>query len=133
MTDDAINRLLDMLFWVLMGLGVTTPINEFFGGLCLAVAAALGVRHFVPEKDRRELRLTIAIALLGAVIAAISGNMYLPDVIVQLKMCLAGAASLFIVRTFVRAGLIVERRTADVVDDTIDKITQKKDGKNDRT
>ena len=130
MKPDTLNRVLDALGPFLMALGITLPVGAFLAGLLLAVSAALAVRAFMPEKDRRELFWTIVVAILAAICAAWVAHMWQPDIVVQLKMMAAGAASRFAVALFVRIGMTAEARGAQFAGRVIDRVLpdDKKDG-----
>lgn len=130
MKDTFIDHLKDFLTLALIGLGISLPAHDYVGGMFLALAGATFALRADPERDERELWVTILGAFLVSHLAAIVASRYAPGVPVQLVMASAGFASRRIVRWTYRALGVVERRADRITDRLIDRVLpDDRDGK----
>jgi hypothetical protein len=117
-----IDHLKDFLTAALLGLGISLPAHDYIGGMFLALAGATFALRADPERDERELWVTILGAFLVSHLAAIVATRYAPGVPVQLVMASAGFASRRIVRWTYRALGVVEKRADRITDRLIDRV-----------
>jgi hypothetical protein len=117
-----IDHLKDFLTMALIGLGISLPAHDYIGGMFLALAGATFALRADPERDERELWVTILGAFLVSHLAAIVATRYAPGVPVQLVMASAGFASRRIVRWTYRALGVVEKRADRITDRLIDSV-----------
>lgn len=130
MKDTFIDHLKDFLTLALIGLGISLPAHDYVGGMFLALAGATFALRADPERDERELWVTILGAFLVSHLAAIVASRYAPGVPVQLVMASAGFASRRIVRWTYRALGVVEKRADRITDRLIDRVLpDDRDGK----
>jgi len=128
--DTFIDHLKDFLTLALIGLGISLPAHDYVGGMFLALAGATFALRADPERDERELWVTILGAFLVSHLAAIVASRYAPGVPVQLVMASAGFASRRIVRWTYRALGVVEKRADRITDRLIDRVLpDDRDGK----
>ena len=125
MKESLIDHLKDFLTLALIGLGISLPAHDYLGGMFLALAGATFALRADPERDERELWVTILGAFLVSHLAAIVAARYAPGVPVQLVMASAGFASRRIVRWTYRALGVVEKRALGVVERRADRITER--------
>lgn len=126
----------DWLFLALLGLGIKMLPTEFFGGLFLALAAAMVARQNWPEKDQREVWLVLLSAGVLAIFTAVVLS-YLrspemaklpPDFPIQIAMAVSGFASRAVIHFTLRIIGRVETKAEVVGDRLIDKVLPGKDG-----
>ncbi len=122
MKETFIDHLKDFLTMALIGLGISLPAHDYIGGMFLALAGATFALRADPERDERELWVTILGAFLVSHLAAIVATRYAPGVPVQLVMASAGFASRRIVRWTYRALGVVEKRADRITDRLIDSV-----------
>lgn len=120
--DMATNSVGDGLVWLLAALGVTFSAHEYVGGLFFALAFAMLARHWWPEKDRREIWITLLAAFLVATAGAEIAAWYFDgDIHVQLIMAGLGLASRVIATMVMKVLRRVEDRSDEIADKVIDK------------
>jgi hypothetical protein len=122
MKESFIDHLKDFLTLALIGLGISLPAHDYLGGMFLALAGATFALRADPERDERELWVTILGAFLVSHIAAIAAARWLPGMPVQLVMASAGFASRRIVRWTYRALGVVEKRADRITDQIMDRV-----------
>lgn len=128
MKDSAIVTLKEYIGLALLGIGISVPMHQFWGGMFLALAGASFARAFSPEQDEREFWVVILGAALMAILACMLAQIYLPQWPVQLIMAVAGFLSRYIARFTLRAAGMVEKRTGSIVDRVIDRVLPGADG-----
>lgn len=120
--DMATNSVGDGVFWLLAALGVTFSAHEYVGGLFFALACAMLARHWWPEKDRREVWITLLAAFLVATAGAEAADWYFDgEMHVQLVMASLGLASRVIATLVMKFLNRVEDRSDEIADKVIDK------------
>jgi hypothetical protein len=112
----------DGIGWLLLALGVTFSPHEYFGGLFFALACAMLVRHWFPEKDKREIWVTLLVAFLVATIGAeiYQWQFQDPPVPVQVAMAGLGLGSRLLVTLLMKLLFRAEQRSDEIADRVID-------------
>jgi hypothetical protein len=108
--------------WLLLGLGISAPINEYFGGLLLALAGASIASSMNKDKDRRGFWLVMLTAIFVSHLSAMSATSIWPNLPFQLVMAAAGFASRYVVKIALRALGLVEARSDKIADKVVDRI-----------
>jgi uncharacterized protein involved in response to NO len=122
MKQPLIESLQDWTVLALTGIGITLAPHQFFGGLFMALAAAMAARHLRPEKDQREVWLVLLMAFLAAVVAAELVQAYWPTLPVQLVMMAAGFLSRFAVEMTLDVAIRLQRKTDTIADRVLDRV-----------
>lgn len=121
--EAATNAVGDWPAWLLAGLGVTFAPYEYFGGLFFAMACAMITRHWFPEKDRREIWVTLVAAFVVATLGAEVWLWKVSDggIPIQMVMAVLGFASRVVVTVGMKFLLRIENRSDEIADNVIDK------------
>lgn len=120
--DVATNTAGDGVVWLLAALGITFAASEYLGGLFFALACAMLARHWWPEKDRREIWITLLAAFLISTAGAEAVSWWMGEPIhVQLTMAVLGLASRVIATLIMKTLRRLEDRSDEVADKLIDK------------
>jgi hypothetical protein len=139
MKEVATNVAQDWMVLALAGLGITLAPHEFWGGLFMAMSAAMIARYMAPEKDQREVWLVLISAAVLAVFTAAVAN-YLrdpahaklpPDFPIQIAMAVVGFFSRFVISLALRMAGRVEHKADDLTDRVVDRFlpaSQDKEG-----
>lgn len=118
----ATNSAGDGIMWLLAAMGVTFSASEYVGGLFFALACAMLARHWWPEKDRREVWITLLAAFLVSTGGAEAADWYFEgQVHVQLVMAVLGLASRVIATVIMKTLRRIEDRSDEIADKVIDK------------
>ena len=111
--------------WVMGGLGISTmDVPQFFGGGCLAVAAASIMGR--ARKDPRKIWFLIFIAGVAAILTAAVWPQTGWATPVQVGMAAAGAASSWLINILVKVGNAVEGNTDTLAKRLIDAVLPKR-------
>lgn len=129
MKEAVTNAAQDWMVLALAGLGITLAPHEFWGGLFMAMSAAMIARYMAPEKDQREVWLVLISAAVLAVFTAAVAN-YLrapahaalpPDFPIQIAMAVVGFFSRFVISLALRMAGRVEHKADDLTDRVVDR------------
>lgn len=124
MKQSATESVGDGAAWLLAALGVTFSSSQYFGGLFFAMACAMITRHWFPEKDRREVWITLLAAFIVSTIGAQILIWKWPSIEhfpVQMLMALLGLSSRVIVTLIMKVMLRTEARSDELAEKIIDK------------
>lgn len=127
MKDTAILAFKDYVGLILLGIGISFPMHEFFGGLFFAVAGASFASKFWPEVNERELWVVICGAMLAAIFVAETVHFLRPQFPIPLAMGIAGFFSRHLARITLRAAGLMESQTDRIVNGAIDRVIPDKD------
>lgn len=119
--ETATNSAGDGVFWLLAALGVTFHASEYVGGLFFALACAMLARHWWPEKDQREIWITMLAAFLISTFGAELVIWKYETVPVQPVMAALGLASRVITTFIMKLLRRIEARSDEIADKVIDK------------
>jgi hypothetical protein len=112
----------DPMVLTLTGLGISFAPHQYYGGLFLALAAAVVAAKINPGKDRREWWVTLLTAAVFATFTAELISAYRPDLAPQFPMLMAGFLSRIFASGLLAAAQRIERRASDVADRMIDRV-----------
>lgn len=132
MKDGAIVVFKDYVGLVLLGIGISFPMHQFFGGIIFAIAGASFASKFWPERNERELWVVVCGAILAAIFVAELVHYLHPQFPVQMAMGAAGFFSRHLARITLRAAGLMESRTDRIVNGVLDRVippSDEKDGK----
>lgn len=119
----------DFAAWLLLALGISANPDAFAGGIFLAFAGGYLASIWMPESDRREIRLMIITSILLGVFIAIIHPKVLPDWPVQFCMGVGGFFSRYVVAILLRMSGRVVSQSESIADAAIKKVTKKGDTK----
>lgn len=105
---------------ILVGLGVSFPLNQVLGGLFFALAAAsimAGTR-----KEPRKLWVMFVSAVVFAMVVAVTWSYYQFEFPLQLAMGLVGLTSGWVSKFIIKFMDRIYERTDDIADKTINKV-----------
>lgn len=125
MKDAALISFKDWVGFALLGIGVSFPMHQYFGGLFLALAGASFARKFSPEANERELWVMALGAALSATIAAEIAKWMWPDeanLPIPLIMGVAGFFSRYLARMTLRAAGLLESKTDEITTAAVEKV-----------
>ena len=114
MKDAALISFKDWVGFALLGIGVSFPMHQYFGGLFLALAGASFARKFSPEANERELWV---MALGAALMWPDEANLPIP-----LIMGVAGFFSRYLARMTLRAAGLLESKTDEITTAAVEKV-----------
>jgi hypothetical protein len=112
---------------ILVGLGVSFPLNQVLGGLFFALAAAsimAGTR-----KEPRKVWVMLVSATVFAMVVAVVWSYYNFEFPLQLAMGLVGLLSGWVSKFIIKFMDRVEYRADDIADNVIEKYTDTKNPK----
>ena len=124
MKQSATESVGDGAAWLLAALGVTFSSSQYFGGLFFAMACAMITRHWFPERDRREVWITLLAAFLVSTIGSQFAVWMWPSIEhfpVQMLMAILGLGSRVIVTIIMKIMLRTEARSDELANKIIDK------------
>jgi len=111
---------------IVMGsLGIAAPVDQFLGGLFLAIAAAFLVMYFTEPGERKTYALTLLSAVTCALIAAIAQATLAPTWSLHLVMAAAGGLSTYIVESARGFGGSMKDQVAGLPKALLDRILGK--------
>jgi len=114
----------DGFVYLLLALGVTFQTHEYVGGILFALASAMLTRHWFPERDRREIWVTLLAAWIVATIGAELYSLKYPThpLPVQIVMAGLGAVSRVVATLLLQLMLRAEKRSDELADRVIDRV-----------
>ena len=120
----------DGVAWLLLAAGVTFQPSQYFGGLFFALACAMLTRHWLPEKGKREVWLTLLCAFLVATLGAEIYIWQYPEQPFPVQMVMAGLGLVSrVAMTIVMKVLMgAEERSDEIAKKVIDERFPRKDG-----
>lgn len=121
--EAATNTVGDWFALLLAGLGITFAPYEYVGGIFFALSCAMITRHWFPEKDRREVWVTLVAAFIVATLGAELWAWRFPEagVPLQMVMALLGFGSRVVVTISMKLLLRLETRSDEIADKLIDR------------
>lgn len=125
MKDAAIVTFKDWVGYALLGIGVSFPMHQFFGGLLFAMAGASFARKFQPEANERELWVMALGAAFSAIVAAEAAKWLWPDaenLPIPMIMGATGFLSRYLARMTLRAAGLLESKTDEITTAAIEKV-----------
>jgi uncharacterized protein involved in response to NO len=129
MREAILNTAKDWMVLALTGLGINFAPHQFWGGMFLALGAAMAARHIRPEKDHREIWFVMLTACIAAILAAEIAQIWAPGWPSQLVMATAGFFSRFAVEMTINIAMRLQSRTDLIADKLLDKVLPDDDGK----
>lgn len=101
---------------LVIALGITVPLPDFFGGIMVAIGAAYGVMIVSEPTSRLNVWSTIFLAIIAAVFVAIIHKHlpYLDRVPLQAVMGGAGGLSKFLTEATIGFGKSAKDRISDI-------------------
>lgn len=129
MKDQLANHAKDWMTTFFAGLGISFAPYEWVGGMFLALAGAAFAMRSDPEQDQRELWIVLLGAFLTSHLAGLASYSLYPEFPVQVTMCVTGFLSRRLTRFTLRFAGIVEDRSAEIADRSINRILPKHEEK----
>jgi hypothetical protein len=107
-----------ILSTVLIAFGIIAPISHFAAGMFMAISGAYLMSVWFPEETKREMRLTIATAMMVATLLSIAHQSWpmLAAWPVQLVMAVGGLLSRHLVMLFNKIGLALGEKASEYLD-----------------
>lgn len=101
---------------LVIALGITAPLPDFFGGMVIAIGAAYGVMIVSEPANRLSVWSTIFLAMVAAVFLAIVHKHvpYVGGLPLQAAMGAAGGLSKFLTEATIGFGKSAKDRIADI-------------------
>lgn len=130
MQQIAWHNIRDAIAWCLAAFGISAEVHVFLGGLFLGFAAGYLAAIWMPENERRELRLMLFTALTFSIFVAILHPFTFPDFPLQAAMAISGFFSRYVVAILLKISGRTMIRSNDVADGLIEKFvptTKKKE------
>lgn len=121
-TDSATESAADWIAWAMLAAGVTFHPFQYAGGLFFAFACAMLARHWLPDRDRREVWVTLLAAFLVATIGAEFYDWWFadPPLPIQMTMAALGFCSRVAVTLAMKLLMRTEARSGEIADRLID-------------
>lgn len=110
------NHFKEFMVTSLTAFGITTVFDQFIAGLLLSLAATYLMAVWFPEKDKMELWKRLLASFLLATLIAMTTTWFLPTVIVQVKMFLAGFVSAPLINMIGRVSTRIEDHSEAIAD-----------------
>lgn len=101
---------------LVIALGITAPLPDFFGGVMVAIGAAYGVMIVSEPANRLSVWSTIFLAIIAAVFIAIVHKHlpYISDMPLQAAMGAGGGLSKFLTEATIGFGKSAKERISDI-------------------
>lgn len=101
---------------LVIALGITAPLPDFFGGMVIAIGAAYGVMIVSEPANRLSVWSTIFLAMVAAVFLAIIHKHvpYVSSLPLQAAMGAAGGLSKFLTEATIGFGKSAKDRISDI-------------------
>lgn len=117
-----------ILALVLGSFGIAAPVDQFLGGLFMAIAAAFLVMYFSEPQQRRTYALTLFTAFTCALITGAAHAALVPTWSLHLMMAAAGGLSSFIIESTMSFGGSMKEQFAGLPKRLIDRFLGKGKG-----
>lgn len=115
----------DFTAWLLLALGISANPDAFAGGIFLAFAGGYLASIWMPDADKREVRLMIITSILLGVFIAIIHPKLLGDWPLQFCMGIGGFFSRYVVAILLRMTGRVVSQSENIADAAIKQVTKK--------
>lgn len=119
----------EVMVSLLAALGILAEPSQFYGGLFLSVSGGYLASIWMPENEKKEIRLVIITAVIISTLMAVLHPFIFTEFPLQLTMGFAGFLSRYVVLVVLRAASRVVSQTDTIADSAISRVFGKRPSK----